>query len=182
MRIVLNLIPDSVLRQRETTARRRVLVGVPLIGAAVLVALYGLLVAQETQARQAVRESEARLAQSRPRVIQLTQLQSEVEEFNSRRQELERLLGQQQGLSAVLEEISRLIPKDAWLLSLRMEGGTLTAAGIAMDLRSVAQFADGLTRSRVLDQVQVHSLQQAVAGSQLVTQFQLSARLKGASR
>lgn len=62
MRIRLNLIPERVLREREARSRRRVLLGIPLIGIALVVVLYLLLAAREGQANLIARNAELFLA------------------------------------------------------------------------------------------------------------------------
>jgi len=178
MQIVLNLVPPSVLERRERAARRRALVGVPLLAAAVIALVYALLAYQAAQVRAGARETEALLVPLRPAAVRLSQLQAETEELEGRRQRLRAAFGAPGTLSVLLEDISRLIPTTAWLQSLAVEGRTVTLTGSTTDLSAVALFATTLTRSRVVAAVEMRSIQQAAVGDRMVTQFQLVARIR----
>lgn len=178
MRIELNLIPEAVLLRRERAARRRILVGVPLVAVLLLAAMYVVLRTQETQARQAASAIEAQLVPLRPAAARLGQLENEIEELTARRQQWQAVLGHPRDLSSLLQDVSRLIPQDVWLQSLRVEGDAVSLTGHALALRSVAQFAVTLAQSPRLDQVQVRGVQQVGFGTQQVTQFEMTARLR----
>jgi len=181
MRIDLNLIPAAVLRRREQASRRRALIGIPIIVLAGVAGIYAVLLADARQARDAARDSEARLAAVRPVALRVSQLQAEIADLEQRRQALVALAGRPQArLSPVLAEVSHLIPQDAWLQSLTVDAGAVTLAGYALELRSVARFGATLAQSAFFDQVRVQNLQQVAAGRRSITQFQITARLKGA--
>jgi len=82
------------------------------------------------------------------------------------------------GFDALLDDVGRLIPRNAWLQTVVVEGTSVTLTGSTTDLSSVALFATSLARSGVLSAVEMRSIQQVVAGNRLVTQFQLAARLR----
>lgn len=177
MRIRLNLTPQTVLRLRETAGRRRTLLAVPVIAALVVASVYGFRVWQERQARQAIRQADEQISPVGDIARRLGGLLNEIQTFDSRRQEIQAFLAQQRTLSVLLEDVSRLIPQNVWLQSLKVEGETLTISGSALDRVSVAQFTISLSRSRVLGQVQLRSLQQGATGARS-TQFLLTARLR----
>ena len=177
MHTKLTLMPQAVLRRREFAARRRVLVGVPLIALAIVALLYVLLVQQVAQARRTAKDVEKQLAPLRPVAAHLTQLQTEIEEFGRRQQDIQGLL-QHRRWSALLEDISRLIPRDVWLQSLALQVGTVTVSGSTRDLRSAAQFARSLERSAAVAQVQIQALREVRSGAEDITEFQLVVRLK----
>lgn len=178
MRIELNLIPEAVLLHRERAARRRILVGVPLVAVLVLASVYAGLLAQERQARRASSDIETQLVPVRSRAAQLSQLENEIEALTARRQQLQSVLGRPHDLSGLLQDLGRLIPQDVWLQSLRVEGDAVTLTGNALALRSVAQFAVTLTQAPRLDQIQVRGIQQVASGAAQVTQFEMTARLR----
>lgn len=182
MRIQLNLMPQAVLTRRGRSTRRRVLIGVPLLAVGVLALLYLLLVMQEAQARQAARDEEILLVPLRPVAVQLAQLQTEIDEFKKRQGEFQTVVREHRMWSGLLEDISRLIPQDAWLHSVKLDGNTLTASGGALSLRAAAQFAENLTLSPNVITVQLKSLQETAAQGQRAAVFELNAMLKGAGR
>lgn len=178
MRIHLNLVPLAIQRRREMARRRRALIGVPLVIVAVVAGLYLLLLGQEAQARRVSRETEELLIPLRPLGLRLAGLQSQTEEVERRRQEMLRVLQQQQRWSAVMDDVSRLIPQDAWLQSMTLEPGILTLSVAALQLRTVAQFVQSLAASPAVADVQVPALQQTQAGGRMIPQFTIRARLK----
>lgn len=179
MRILLNLIPEAVARRRARRSRRRLFLGLPILGLAVLAGVYALLTMQETQARRAAAETERLLAPVRPVAIQLAQLQSETESLDRRRQQLDSVIRQgRPSTSQVLAEISRLIPGDAWLATLQIDGPTVTLAGGALRLRSAAEFVDHLAASGVFTDVRLESLQETPTGGERVASFTIRAALR----
>ncbi|MDQ7843060.1 MAG: PilN domain-containing protein [Armatimonadota bacterium] len=171
-------MPPAVLQRRERTARRRVLLGVPLAAAVVVAVTYGLLAQQAMQARAVSRETEEFLKTLRPVAVRLAQLQAETEALEARRARVRALVGRPGLLSSLLEDLGRLIPRNAWLQSVVVEGTTVTIVGSATDLSAVGLFAATLPRSRVLADVQIRSVRQTQIGTRTVTQFQLAARLR----
>lgn len=180
MRIELNLVPASVLRRREQAARRRAVVGVPILIVAGVAGLYGLLVVQEQQAKDAARDAESRLEGVRARAVRLSQLQAEIAEFEQSRQALAALGGRPRPrLSPVLAEVGALVPRDVWLQALTVETGGMSLTGNSLQLRSIALFASTLAQSALFEQVKVQNLQQVASGRRAITQFQITLRLKG---
>lgn len=180
MRIALNLVPAAVRQRREQATRRRALVGIPIIAVAGVVGLYAVLLVDARQARDAARDYETRLTAVQPVAVRVSQLQAEIADLEQRRQALVALAGRPQlRLSPLLAEVGRLIPQDTWLQSLTIDAGTVTLTGYALELRSVARFGAGLAQSAVFEQVKVQSLQQVGAGRRTITQYQMTARLKG---
>lgn len=178
MRILLNLNPPAIVQRRNQVSRRRVVLGIPLIAAGAIVVVYLLLVSMAARARAAARETETLLVPLRPAAVRLSQLQAETEELESRRMRLQSIFGRPGTLSILLDDVSRLVPKNVWLQSLAVEGSTVSLTGSTTDLSGVALFATTLAQSRVLAGVEMRSIQQVVAGERMVTQFQLTGRLK----
>jgi general secretion pathway protein L len=180
VRIVLNLLPASVLQRRRRAARRRLLVGLPLLAVAAAAGAWAVIGVSLQQARAAVEDIDRRLAVVQPVAAEVGRLQAEIADLEERRRALAAVAGQQVPRVPVLDEISRRIPQDAWLQSLLIDGGTVTAEGQALALRSVAQFAASLQASPVFSAVRVHSVQQVAAAGRPVVRFRVDARLEGA--
>lgn len=178
MRILLNLNPPAIVQRRDQVTRRRMVLGIPLIAAGAIVLIYVLLVSVAARARAGARETEALLVPLRPAAVRLAQLQAETEELESRRMRLQSIFGRPGTLSILLDDVSRLVPRNVWLQSLAVEGSMVSLTGSTTDLSAVALFATTLAQSRVLAGVEMRSIQQAVAGERMVTQFQLTGRLK----
>jgi len=178
MRILLNLNPPAILQRREQASRRRAVLGIPLIAAGAIAVVYVLLVSVAARSRAAARETEALLVPLRPAAVRLSQLQAETEELESRRMRLQSIFGRPGTLSILLDDVSRFVPRNVWLQSLAVEGSTVSLTGSTTDLSAVALFATTLAQSRVLAGVEMRSIQQVVAGERMVTQFQLTGRLK----
>jgi len=178
MRIELTLMPPAILQRRERTARRRALLGVPLLAVGVVAVAYGLLAQQAWQARADARETEEFLKTLRPVAVRLAQLAAETEDLEARRARIRTVVGPTGRLSSLLEDLSLLIPRNAWLQSVVVEGTTVTIVGSATDLPAVGLFAATLARSRVLTDVEMRSIRQTQIGTRSVTQFQLAARLR----
>ncbi|OLD36739.1 MAG: PilN domain-containing protein [Bacillati bacterium ANGP1] len=182
MRTRLSLVPAAVLRQQEVASRRRALLLIPLLAIVGAAVLYVLIVNDARRALEITRDYESRLTPLRPTVTQVSQLQAEINDLAQRRQALVGAAGRGQlQLSPLMIEISQVIPQDTWLATLTIEAGTLTMAGNALHLGSVGQFVSGLQQSPRLEQVKVQNLQQVQVSERSITQFQITARLKGTS-
>ncbi len=181
MRIVLNLLPPSVLQRRRRAARRRVVVGLPLVALAAAAGAWALIQVSLQQARAAVEDIDRRLALVQPIAVEVVRLQAEITDLEERRRALAAVAGAHLPRTPVLDEVSRVIPQDVWLQSLVVDGATVAATGQSLALRSVAQFAASLEASPVFSGVRVHSLQQIPAGPRPVVQFRIDARLEGRS-
>ncbi|MDR7400804.1 MAG: PilN domain-containing protein [Armatimonadota bacterium] len=179
MRIVLNLLPPSVVQRRRRAARRRVLIGLPLIGAAAAAGAWAVIQVSLHQARAAVEDVGRQLQVVQPIAVEVLRLQAEIADLEERRRALAALAGQQVPRTPVLDEISRTIPHDAWLQSLTIDGQTVSLGGQSLTLRSVAEFASSLEASPVFSGVRVASLQQVSAAPRPVVQFRIDARLEG---
>lgn len=77
--------------------------------------------------------------------------------------------------SAVLNELARLTPVDAWLLELRLDGGRLKAIGRA---ENPTRLSGGFAQSLVIGNVRLEAVN-ASAGPDGVAGFELSATTKG---
>ena len=178
MKIELTLLPQVVLQRGERAARRRVLFGVPVVTGIAIAVIYVLLAQQAAQSRHQASETERLLVPLRPAAVRLAQLQAETEDLEARRERIQAVVGRIGTLSVLMDDIGRLIPKNAWLQSVVVEGRTVTLTGSTTDLSAVALFATSLARSGVLSGVEMRSIQQVVAADRLVTRFQLAARLR----
>ena len=178
MKIELTLMPQAVLLRRERSVRRRILFGAPLVTGIAIAVLYVLLAQQASEARRDASETERLLVPLRPAAVRLAQLQAETEDLEARWERIKAVIGRTGAHSVLLDDLSRLIPRNAWLQSVVVEGRVVTLTGATTDLSSVALFATTLERSAVLTAVEMRSIQQVAAGSRLVTQFQIAARLR----
>jgi Tfp pilus assembly protein PilN len=178
MRIVLNLMPQRVQREREARSRRRALFGIPLAGLALVVILYGLLVLQEGQAEIAARNAEQSLAPLRSPALRVQEMQQEAETLERQRDELAAVLGQRRQWTNLMVEIGRIIPQDTWLTTMTLDPSNMTLTGFALRLRSVASFTQDLAFIPGVASVQLQSLQEVVSAGRPVTQFNITARLR----
>jgi len=178
MRIVLNLMPERVLREREARSRRRALFGIPLIGLAVVVILYALIALQEGEAQIAARNAEQSLAALRSRALRVQEMQQEAETLERQRDELVAVLRQRRQWTNLMVEIGRVIPQDAWLTTMIVDPSTMTLSGFALRLRAIASFTQSLTSIPGVTSVQLQSLQETGSAARRVTQFNITARLR----
>ncbi|CAM5781014.1 PilN domain-containing protein [Ottowia pentelensis] len=90
---------------------------------------------QRERARQAVRSFDALQKQAAPQLAQREALLRRLE----RVQAVSDLLGQQLALPPVLDLLTRTVPDDAWLTSLRVDGNKLVLNGQASDAAALVQ-------------------------------------------
>lgn len=177
MRIRLNLVPERVLHEREARGRRRTLVGIPLVGVALVVVLYGFLSLQESQANMRARDAEQFLAPLRPASAKLLEMQQEAETLERQREDLTVALRQRRHWT-LLVEVGRVIPQDSWLTTMTLDASTMTLTGFTFRLRSVASFTQSLAGVPDVTSVHLQSLQEVVSGGRRVTQYIIIARLR----
>ncbi|HXF81623.1 MAG TPA: PilN domain-containing protein [bacterium] len=178
MKIELTLLPQAVVQRRERASRRRLLIGVPLVTGLLVAVVYVVLAQQVAAARREAGETERLLAPLRPVAVRLGQLQAEADDLEARRERLQAVIGRTGVHSALLDELARTIPRNAWLHAVVVEGAGVTITGAATDLSSAARFAAALGASPLLRGVELRSIQQVAVRDRLVTQFQIAARLR----
>jgi len=180
MRITLNLIPAAIAARRAARRRQRVLVGIPVLVVLAVILPYLILVSQISAARRSARDADQQLAPLQPVALQLTQLQSETEEFRSREQQVRSVVQAVPRRASLLDGLTRIIPRDMWLRTLTLTQDRIAIQGTALQRLSVVRFAQDLNRIGVF-QVQIQFLRQERAGSTDLTTFQLTARVRSST-
>jgi Tfp pilus assembly protein PilN len=180
MRITLNLMPAAIVARREARRRQRVLVGIPLLIVLAIFVPYLVLTSQISAARQGALDAERQLAPLRGPAVQLEQLKQETEAFRTREQEIRGLVQAVPRRAALLEGITRIIPRDMWLRTLSLTQDRIALQGTALQRLSVVRFAQDLNRIGIFE-VQIQFLRQERAGTTDLTTFQLTARVRSST-
>jgi hypothetical protein len=148
--------------------RRKLLLGQIVVTVMVAMTASGLWA--QWQAREARREV-ARLEAQHREFAALAQRQARLDALKAG---VTRVAGGSSA-SAVLNELARLTPVDAWLLELRLDGERLKAVGRAAKPTGLT---GGFAQSKALGNVRLDSVS-AAAGPDSVAAFELSATAKG---
>jgi type IV pilus assembly protein PilN len=108
---------------------------------------------------QKTTDKQAEVAQAQREVDQLASVIKEVEEYKSKKAELERKIGiindlkaNQRGPVRVMDYVSRALPELLWLDSMSMKSDSITVEGRAFNTNAVANFIDNLDKVPEFDE------------------------------
>lgn len=167
------LVPDGVARQRRGSARR---LASRMWIAAVVLALLAVGLYRAGLERELDALGNARQA-ARAEVAAAMNVRESLEGVRSRLDILRR--AEQDGIrwTAVLDQVARTLPRDAWLSAFRADGDSIVMEGVAQ--RAAGVF-DGLSTASVIRSVRPNgAIRQEVSDSgPPVERFSLSALLK----
>ncbi len=168
--IRINLLPAREARRR-VELRRQLQVAMVTVLAAVGGGVWGYTIQNsDLVARQ------QELAGVEEEVKRLEQVIKEVQKFETKKTQLDKKVGAIEDLKTnqrrpahVLDEISRSLPDQMWLVSIKDTGGSLQISGKSFDNVGIAAFMENLERSSSFGSVElVESKAELLQGRQVV--------------
>lgn len=180
--IRINLLPAREAKRRSAVRRQVVL------AACLLLAALGLGVWGYTVQAQQLTEHRDELARIEAELKRLESIIKEVQQFEAKKGLLERkvvaiedIKTKQQRPARLLDEISRSLPEQLWVLSIRETASqVLQISGKAFDNVGIAAFMENLERTTLFTNVElVESKSELLQGRQVVA-FTVTARTNAA--
>ncbi len=173
--IRINLLPyRHAMRQRQILQHLAVALGVAALAAIISLGMH-------VYASSTLSGLKADLAQLRHRNAELTRKIGEIRNLDKLRTDVQRklkLVDQlQQGRFRSLETLvalSRAIPRNVWLTSVRDEGDTISLTGLGESNKAVANFMRALDQQAVFSHVRLSVIERKQIGSVPVRRFSLT--------
>jgi type IV pilus assembly protein PilN len=147
--IRINLLPIQATRRRQTIQHQ-------LLGAAaaVIVVIVGCIVWTAYKSSES-EEKKAQIAEKNQELKQLDKIIGEVNEFTSKKKELEdklkiidTLRKGKTGPVRALDDLATEIPNRVWLEKMEETNGAVTLSGVAIDHEDVSAFMKALQKSK----------------------------------
>lgn len=152
--IRINLLPIRQTRKRETVQQQLLaFAGVLVLTIVVCVAWWSWIASEENKRKELIGKKQQELAQ-------LDKIIGEVNEFTTKKKELEEKLGVitslkkgKTGPVRALDDLATEIPKRVWLLEMKEQGGAVTLTGNAVDHEDVSAFMKALQKSKYFSNI-----------------------------
>lgn len=152
--IRINLLPVRQTKKRETVQQQLL-----AFAGVVIATIIGCIV--WTGYNSSIKtEREAQIADKRKELAQLDKIIGEVNEFTSKKKELEdklqiieQLKKGKTGPVRALDDLATEIPNRVWLTKLDEKGGSMTLEGMAIDHEDVSAFMKALQKSKYFSNI-----------------------------
>jgi Tfp pilus assembly protein PilN len=175
--IRINLLPR--VPRRRLPGRQYFEIGIPAVTLVVVIILGLIVAAASSRLTRQIAEVNKQVAEIRPTVDRVLELDRQIAEMKSKESVITDLLAQQLPASSVLNEMRLLIPKDVWLTSLNVpEASSLSIEGFGMTYPSVAQLMENLSTGRLFRSVDLTVVQSERVGGREVVKFSVTARVQ----
>ncbi len=147
--IRINLLPIQATRRRQTIQHQ-------MLGAAAAVIVTIVICIVWTAIRSSEgEEKKAQITEKQQELAQLDKIIGEVNEFTTKKKELEEKLGiietlrkGKTGPVRALDDLATEIPNRVWLTEMKETSGSVTLAGVAIDHEDVSAFMKSLQKSK----------------------------------
>ena len=180
--IRVNLLPVREARRQAGLQKQAAMLGAA-IGAGVLICVW-----MQISVSSAMSQESQRIIQAKAELKDLEATRQVVERFRTEKEEIERKLGviatlelSRQGPVRLMDEIAMRIPKRMWLTALKMQGGTLTMAGVSLDAEIVAAFLASLAESEMFQDVQLDETRLTETDGLKLNSFKIRSRYSNGS-
>jgi Tfp pilus assembly protein PilN len=134
---------------------------------------------------RALKRKQAEVEASRAEAQKLEAIIAEVEQFQKRKDSLEKriaLINQlkqsQKGPVRVMDKISLLLPDLVWLTQMSVDGTRVSLTGKALHPNSVANYIENIKKDSMFDEPTIDALNQGLEGTSVVYTWGLSFNFK----
>ncbi len=174
--IRINLLPKA---PRKVLPGRTLLeIGFPVAVLGVVIMLWAVLTGQNAALQRDVRTADKEIAELRPTVERVIELDRQIAAMREREKVVADLLKQQLPAAAVLNEVRLLIPKEVWVLSMNIpEPSALNIEGFALNYYAVARLMDNLAAGQLFREVDLTVVQLERVGQSEAVRYQITARI-----
>lgn len=171
--IRINLLPIRQTQKRQTVQQQL------LIGGMLLVVTIAACLVWSATASSRVEERRQQIAQKRAELKQLDKIIGEVNEFTTKKKELEEKLDiieqlrkGKTGPVRALDDLATEIPNRVWLTKVSESGGAVTIEGKAIDHEDVSAFMKSLQKSKYFSGIVLGYSKAGTAGKGNVTLYE----------
>jgi type IV pilus assembly protein PilN len=176
--IRINLLPVRQTRKRETI-QQQLLAFVGVIIATIIGCIVWTAYNSSVKA-----DRESQIGDKKKELAQLDKIIGEVNEFTSKKKELEeklqiidQLKKGKTGPVRALDDLATEIPNRVWLTKLDEKGGTITFEGRAIDPEDVSAFMKSLEKSKYFSAVTLGFSKSGKEGTSTIYEFKITCRV-----
>jgi type IV pilus assembly protein PilN len=171
--IRINLLPVRQNQKRQTVQQQLVIGGMLLLATVVACVIWSAAISSQ------VDERNQQIAQKRNELKQLDKIIGEVNEFTTKKQELEdklKIIDQlrkgKTGPVKALDDLATEIPNRVWLTNINESAGSVSIEGLAIEHEDVSAFMKSLQKSKYFGAINLKSSNEAKDPSSGVTLYQ----------
>jgi type IV pilus assembly protein PilN len=143
--IKINLLPIRAARKREYVKQQLILFLVLVVGALVGCYMwYNTMAGKIDERKKAIKHAKQQIEQYKKAIGEVERYKGLEEMLNRKLKIIENLIKGKSGPVRVLDRLSKLMPKQVWLLSWKEKGGKVEIVEAALSNKNVAQFLSQL--------------------------------------
>ncbi|MGH7361767.1 MAG: PilN domain-containing protein [Candidatus Methylomirabilales bacterium] len=177
--IKINLLPH-VSRKKAAGSRRAQLAGLGSV-VVVLVLLYAWwsMVSASNELRGKIEQTQQELRRYEEVAKKVAQFEADKKRLQEKITTIDRLIASQTGPVRLMDQLSRQLPSEVWLTSLRETGGRILLQGYAFTDFAIAEYMTRLQRDAGLfTEVELSFTERAEVQKIPVKRFELTLKLK----
>ncbi len=178
MEITLNLVPPRLLRQQAEHRRRRQRLWVLAVAVLPILLAYMLLNVRIGVLRAQVANLNKQIAPMQPLAAKERRLEDEIAGFRRRQDALAHLTVAFPRWSAILVQLSGLVPHDVWLTDLSVANGQLIVHGGALSEAAVSTMTTRLSGAAFLTGTSLKFIHQDTVGTRRTFTFEIAGTLR----
>lgn len=178
--IKINLLPHAT-RKKAAFSRQMQLIGLgAVVAVGVLLTLWWNMVSDARELRFRVEQTQQELAKYEDVARKVAQFEADKRRLEEKVKTIDRLIASQSGPVRLMEQISRQLPNEVWLTSLRESGGRVVLQGHAFTDYAIAEYMNRLHRNAGLfSEVELTFTERTDLQKVPVKRFELTLKLKG---
>jgi Tfp pilus assembly protein PilN len=178
MEITLNLLPPYLQQQRQSQRRRQTRILAAALAVAPLLLAYGLLNIRIQMLQQRVARLDRGVAALSHVAATTRRLESESDDLRRREEALSRMTVRLPRGSAVLVELSTLVPTDVWFTSVSIANGRFTIVGQTLSESGVSVLTARLASARFVTAPSVKYVREESAGTRRTYTFEIDGTMR----
>jgi len=178
--IKINLLPHAT-RKKAAVSRQMQLGGLGgVLAVGVLLSLWWGMVSDTRELRFRIEQTRQELARYEEVAKKVAQFEADKKRLEEKVKTIDRLIASQTGPVRLMEQVSRQLPAEVWLTSLRETGGRVVLQGHAFTDYAIAEYMTRLQRNAGLfSEVELTFTERAELQKVPVKRFELTLKLKG---
>ena len=143
--IKINLLPIRAARKREYVKQQLILFLVLIVGALVGCYMwYSSMAGKIDKRKKDISKAQQQIAQYKKAIGEVERYKGLEAMLKKKLEIIDNLVKGKSGPVRVMDRLSKLIPKQVWLMSWKESGGTVEVEGEALSNKNVAQFLEQL--------------------------------------
>jgi type IV pilus assembly protein PilN len=151
-----------------------------VLGVGVLLSLWWSMVSDTRELRFRLEQTRQELARYEEVAKKVAQFEGDKKRLEEKVKTIDRLIASQTGPVRLMEQISRQLPNEVWLTSLRETGGRVVLQGHAFTDYAIAEYMTRLHRNAGLfSEVELTFTERAELQKVPIKRFELTLKLKG---